>query len=178
MAARPERLYSLAFTTNAFPSVKNLTPSSSCTSFYRFAIFARFANDSCGFLQRKVPYRGTIFHIRKPALHQRSALRNFDFAYTAPRYKQLPQWPKPPPHGTLRMTIFVCFAVPLLGREHPTNQRQALLAGGKLWQKMRSSVSPAARHPSSTPVSRACMKAASAAARARSTVCCTAWPAC
>ena len=90
--ARPEGLYPLAFITNAFPPVKNLTPSSSCTSFYRFAIFARFANDSCGFLQRKVPYRGTIFHIRKPALHQRSTLRNFDFAYTAPSSKQPPQW--------------------------------------------------------------------------------------
>ena len=123
--ARPERLYPLAFITNAFPPVKNLTSSSSCTSFYRFAIFARFANDSCGFLQRKVPYRGTIFHIRKPALHQRSALRNFDFAYTAPRYKQLPQWPKPPPHGTLRMTKFVC-SVPRL---YPARARHPQAAG-------------------------------------------------
>ena len=105
--------------------VKNLTSSSSCTSFYRFAIFARFANDSCGFLQRKVPYRGTIFHIRKPALHQRSALRNFDFAYTAPRYKQLPQWSKPPPHGTLRMTKFVCSAP----RLYPARARHPQAAG-------------------------------------------------
>ena len=94
-------------------AVKNPAPSSTCTRFSRFAIFARFWNHSCSFLQCKIPYRGTDFHIQNCAAHYRSALRNRESAIAAPLFRQLPQWSNPLRHDTLRMTKFVCSAVPL-----------------------------------------------------------------
>ena len=102
-------------------AVKNPTPSSTCTRFCRFAIFAKFRNHSCSFLQRKIPYRGTDFHIQNCAAHDRSALRNRESAIAAPLFRQLPQWSNLLRHDTLRMTKFVCSAVPLpsAGSTHP-----------------------------------------------------------
>ena len=152
----------------ALQPVKNSTPSSTCTRFCRFAIFARFRNHSCSFLQRKIPYRGTDFHIQNCAAHDRSALRNRESAIAAPLFRQLPQWSNLLRHDTLRMTKFVCSAVPLpsAGSTHPQAAGPAC--------KEENHVSPAAPPRSSTQVWPACMRAASAAAQARSTACCTA----
>ena len=156
-------------------AVKNPTPSSTCTSFCLFAIFARFWNHSCSFLQRKIPYRGTDFHIQNCAAHDRSALRNRDSAIAAPLFRQLPQWSNPSRHDTLRMTKFVCSAVPLPSAgEHPPTSCRPRLQGGKPWQKTQSLVSPAAPPGHQRKPGPACMRAASAAAQARSTACCTA----
>ena len=131
-------------------AVKNPTPSSTCTSFCRFAIFARFRNHSCSFLQCKIPYRGTDFHIQNCAAHDRSALRNRESAIAAPLFRQLPQWSNPLRHDTLRMTKFVCSAVPLPLPGAPTTSCRPRLQGGKPWQKTQSLVSPAAPPRSST----------------------------
>ena len=55
----------------------------------------------------------TDFHIQNCAAHDRSALRNQESAIAAPLFRQLPQWSNLLRHDTLRMTKFVCSAVPL-----------------------------------------------------------------
>ena len=66
-------------------------------------------------------YRGTDFHIQNCVAHGRSALRNRESAIAAPLFRQLPQWSNLLRHDTLRMTKFVCSAVPLpsAGSTHP-----------------------------------------------------------
>ena len=91
-----------------------------------------------------IPYRGTDFHIQNCAAHDRSALRNRESAIAAPLFRQLPQWSNPLRHDTLRMTKFVCSAVPLPLPGAPTHKLQAPPARRKPWQKRNRWISPAA----------------------------------